>query len=113
LASFTLCILAEKAKTPSTQYRIRLISILGFLVFLFLTAADIGLLTYFDLWKARRFPDLSDYIGNHIFMAVGIIMAWRLFRTKQGNRYVGGFFLVLFMILILAEFIFMARRIWG
>jgi hypothetical protein len=111
LASFTLCIFAEKAKTPSAQYRIRLISIVGFLVFLFLSAADIGLLTYFDLWKARRFPDLSDYIGNHIFMAVGLVMAWHLFRTKQVNRYVGGFFLLLFLILILAEYAYIARRI--
>jgi hypothetical protein len=113
LTSITLCIFAEKAKSPSTQNRIGLISIVGFLVFLFLSAADIGLLTYFDLWKTRRFPDLSDYIGNHIFMAMGMVMSWQLFRTKQVNRYVGGFFLLLFLILILAEFASMSRRIWG
>ena len=109
LVSIALWLVAESKGFRPIQSRILLLSIIGFLLFLFISGANVGLLSYIGIWKHRRFPDLSDYIGNHIIMSFGLLFAWQRLRLEQGNRYVSAFFLLLFFLLIVSEIIFMTQ----
>ena len=104
LAIFFL-ILADHSRFEGIQFYTINTAGITFLLFLFISAAPLFALDPLDILnlKYRRFPNVNDYIGNYIIIAIGFILALRLIKNKK--RYSGTIFVSLFAILIFVEFI--------
>ncbi len=69
--------LAEVPTLARFQRQIVGVASILFIAFLYLSAAPVVMLAAFDVWglKYKRFPGYSDFIGNYVVMAVGLILA--------------------------------------
>jgi hypothetical protein len=110
-----VCIAWVLAEIPALfRFRapILIVSLVLFGSFLVVSAADLSAFEPLHLpIKYRRFPDLSDYLANYLFLAVGVIFGFKLRRLGDISRRVGRTVVIVFGTFILAEIFGLLR--WG
>jgi hypothetical protein len=77
--------LSEWSVLRRHQTAVVIVSAVLFITFLLVSAAPVIALIPFDVFnlKYRRFPNLDDYLGNYIVMAVGLLLALKLRRMSR------------------------------